>query len=82
MRHLLYPGQPSTLRVFGPSGRSFPALATRFIADVHRSQLVNVTSIDRVEPWFSGSLKVRLRGGPEIEFSRRQAQIFRERTGL
>lgn len=48
----------------------------------NRSQLVNLTCIDRVEPWFSGSLKVSLRGGPEVEFSRRQAQIFRERTSL
>jgi two-component system LytT family response regulator len=48
----------------------------------NRSQLVNVTCIEKVEPWFSGSLKVRLRGGPEVEFSRRQAQIFRERTSL
>lgn len=48
----------------------------------NRSQLVNITLIEKVEPWFSGSLKVRVRGGPEVEFSRRQAQIFRERTSL
>jgi two-component system LytT family response regulator len=48
----------------------------------NRSQLVNLTFIDRVEPWFSGSLKVSLRGGPEVEFSRRQAQLFRDRTSL
>jgi two-component system LytT family response regulator len=43
---------------------------------------VNLTFIEKVEPWFSGSVKVRLRGGPEVEFSRRQAQLFRERTEL
>ena len=48
----------------------------------NRSQLVNLTVIEKVEPWFSGSVKVRLRGGPEVEFSRRQAQLFRERTEL
>jgi two-component system LytT family response regulator len=48
----------------------------------NRSQLVNLTFIEKVEPWFSGSVKVRLRGGPEVEFSRRQAQVFRDRTSL
>jgi two-component system, LytTR family, response regulator len=55
--------------------------ATLFLR-ANRSQLVNLTFIEKVEPWFSGSVKVRLRGGPEVEFSRRQAQLFRERTSL
>jgi two-component system LytT family response regulator len=48
----------------------------------NRAQLVNRMFIDKVEPWFSGTLKAALRGGGEIEFSRRQAQVFRERLGL
>jgi two-component system LytT family response regulator len=48
----------------------------------NRSQLINLEYIENVEPWFSGSLKVQLRGGLEVEFSRRQAQIFRERLSL
>lgn len=48
----------------------------------NRSQLVNLSCLESVDPWFSGSVKVRLRGGPEVEFSRRQAQLFRERTSL
>jgi len=48
----------------------------------NRSQLVNLSFVDSIEPWFSGSLKVRLRDGTEIEFSRRQAQLFREQTSL
>jgi two-component system LytT family response regulator len=48
----------------------------------NRSQLINLTFIENITPWFSGSLKVMLRGGPEVEFSRRQAQLFRKRTGL
>ena len=55
--------------------------ATLFLR-ANRSQLVNLAFIEKVEPWFSGSVKVRLRGGSEIEFSRRQAQIFRDRTSL
>ena len=39
-------------------------------------------TIEPVEPWFCGTLKVRLRGGTEFEISRRQTQIFRERTSL
>ncbi len=48
----------------------------------NRSQLVNLSCIESVDPWFSGSVKVRLRGGSEVEFSRRQAQLFRDRTSL
>jgi two-component system LytT family response regulator len=48
----------------------------------NRSQIVNLACIEAVEPWFSGSLKVTLRGGCEIEFSRRQAQVLRERWSL
>ncbi len=55
--------------------------ATLFLR-ANRSQLVNLAFIEKVEPWFSGSVKVRLRGGSEVEFSRRQAQIFRDRTSL
>ena len=66
--------------------RTLGAMETRLPASLflraNRSQLVNLSFIEKVEPWFSGSIKVRLRGGPEVEFSRRQAQLFRERTAL
>jgi len=48
----------------------------------NRAQLINRTLVDKIEPWFSGGLKATLRGGAEVEFSRRQAQVFRERLGL
>jgi len=48
----------------------------------NRSQLVNLSFVDSIEPWFSGSLKAKLRDGTEIEFSRRQAQLFREQMSL
>jgi two-component system, LytTR family, response regulator len=47
-----------------------------------RSQIVNVAHIRSIEPWFSQSLKARLTGEQEIEFSRRAAQTFRERFSL
>jgi two-component system LytT family response regulator len=48
----------------------------------NRSQLVNTTFIESVQPWFSGSLKITLKGGATVEFSRRQAQVFRDRLSL
>lgn len=44
----------------------------------NRQQIINLKYIDRIEPWFSGTLKVYLKGGEEIEVSRRQSIKFRE----
>ncbi|ATC64191.1 DNA-binding response regulator [Nibricoccus aquaticus] len=57
-------------------------LPEKIFLRANRSQLVNVNFIETAGAWFSGSMKVALRGGPEVEFSRRQAQIFRERMSL
>ena len=57
-------------------------LPTSLFFRANRAQLVNVTFIEGIESWFSGSLKARLRGGSEVEFSRRQAQYFRNRLSL
>ena len=57
-------------------------LPKKLFIRANRSQLVNVNFIETVGAWFSGSLKVALREGPEVEFSRRQAQLFRERLSL
>jgi two-component system LytT family response regulator len=48
----------------------------------NRSQIINLRYIETINQWFSGSLKVRLHCGVEVEFSRRQAQVFRERMSL
>jgi len=48
----------------------------------NRSQILNLLNIADIVPWFSGSLKARLHEGEEIEFSRRQSQVLRERNGL
>lgn len=48
----------------------------------NRSQIVNLEMISSIGPWFSGSIKVVLEGNIEVEFSRRQAQLFRERRSL
>ncbi|HVU16985.1 MAG TPA: LytTR family DNA-binding domain-containing protein [Candidatus Didemnitutus sp.] len=48
----------------------------------NRKQVINLAWVDGIEPWFSGGLLVRLRGGIKVELSRRQAQEFRERMSL
>ena len=66
--------------------RALTALETRLPADqffrINRSQIVNLKCIENIEPWFSRSLRVKLKGGLEVEFSRRQALVFRESQGL
>ncbi|MCS6244453.1 MAG: response regulator transcription factor [Opitutus sp.] len=66
--------------------RSLALMETRLPASLfvraNRGQLINRTCIEKVEPWFSGGLKATLRNGVEVEFSRRQAQEFRERLEL
>lgn len=48
----------------------------------NRKQLINLDWVEGIEPWFSGGLLVRLKGGLKVELSRRQAQDFRERLSL
>lgn len=49
---------------------------------VNRQQLINLKWIDTIEPWFSNTLKIRLRGGPAVEVSRQQSVRFRELLSL
>lgn len=44
----------------------------------NRQQIINLKYIERIEPWFSGTLKIYLKGGEEVEVSRRQSIRFRE----
>jgi two-component system, LytTR family, response regulator len=57
-------------------------LPTKTFFRANRSQIINLTSIKKIEPWFSGGLRVELEGGHISELSRRQAQAFRERMSL
>jgi two-component system LytT family response regulator len=43
----------------------------------NRKQIINVDFIENVELGIGGQLHVRLRGGSEVEISRRQARLFR-----
>lgn len=71
--------QPLLHRTLGSLEEKLPS---KIFLRANRAQIVNLSFVDTIEPWFSGSLKVKLRDGSEVEFSRRQAQLFRERTSL
>jgi len=66
--------------------RSLAQLEERLPEDLffraNRTQIVNLKSVERVEPWFSGTLKATLAGGRTVELSRRQSQLFRDKLGL
>jgi two-component system LytT family response regulator len=57
-------------------------LDPKYFFRANRRQIVNLAWIDRIEPWFSGGLLVHLKGGAQVELSRRQAQEFREKMSL
>lgn len=48
----------------------------------NRQQIINLKWVDRIEPWFSGSIKIYLKGGLEVDVSRRQTQKFKELMSL
>ena len=48
----------------------------------NRQQIINLKWIAGIEPWFSNTLKLQLRDGPEVEVSRQQSVRFRELLSL
>lgn len=44
----------------------------------NRQQVINLKWVDRIEPWFSGSIKIFMKNGMEIDVSRRQTQRFKD----
>ena len=44
----------------------------------NRQQMINLRWVDRIEPWFSGSIKIYMKGGHEVDVSRRQTQRFKD----
>jgi two-component system LytT family response regulator len=47
-----------------------------------RKHIINLSWIEKIEPWFNGGLMVQLKGGQNVEVSRRQAARFKERMSL
>ncbi|MCP3099021.1 response regulator [Myxococcus sp. K15C18031901] len=54
---------------------------TRFFR-ASRQHLLNLDFVESLEPGPGGTLVARLRGGQEVEMSRRQSQRFRERMSV
>jgi two-component system LytT family response regulator len=48
----------------------------------NRQQIINLKWIAGIEPWFSNTLRLTLRDGPEVEVSRQQSVRFRELLSL
>ena len=44
----------------------------------NRQQMINLKWVERIEPWFSGSIKIYMKGGHEVDVSRRHTQRFKE----
>lgn len=49
---------------------------------VNRQQIVNVNYIKEVVPWFNGKLKLVMENGEEVEVSRRQSYIFKDKMSI
>lgn len=49
---------------------------------VNRQQMINLTYVEKVDTWFSDTLKITLRTGEEIEVSRRQSSRLRKLFSL
>lgn len=48
----------------------------------NRQQIVNTNFIKNVVPWFNGKLKLTMQNGSEVEVSRRQFYVFKDRMSL
>ncbi len=44
----------------------------------NRQQIVNLKWVEKIEPWFSGSIRIYMKGGQEVDVSRRQTQRFKD----
>ena len=48
----------------------------------NRQQIVNVNFIKEVVPWFNGKLKLMMQNEEEVEVSRRQSYIFKDKMSI
>jgi two-component system LytT family response regulator len=67
-------------------GRALAALEQRLDPNrffrANRRQIINLDFIESVELGVNGRLHAQLRGGPEVEISRRQARLFKARLSI
>ncbi|MGB3466607.1 MAG: LytTR family DNA-binding domain-containing protein, partial [Cyclobacteriaceae bacterium] len=53
-------------------------LSEKYFFRANRQEIVNLKWVENIEPWFSGTIKAYLKGGDEVEVSRRQSIKFKE----
>lgn len=57
-------------------------LPEKYFFRANRQQIINTNFITSVVPWFNGKLKLTMTNGDDIEVSRRQSYLFKDRMSL
>jgi two-component system LytT family response regulator len=57
-------------------------LPEKYFFRANRQQIINTNFIANVVPWFNGKLKLTMANGEEVEVSRRQSYLFKDRMSL
>jgi two-component system LytT family response regulator len=57
-------------------------LPEKYFFRVNRQQIINTNFIQNVVPWFNGKLKLTMKNREEVEVSRRQSYLFKDRMSL
>ena len=57
-------------------------LPQKYFFRANRQQIINTNFIQNVVPWFNGKLKLTMMNGEEVEVSRRQSYLFKDRMSL
>ncbi|MDC6387242.1 LytTR family DNA-binding domain-containing protein [Maribacter sp. PR1] len=57
-------------------------LPEKYFFRANRQQIINTNFIDTVVPWFNGKLKLTMMNGEEVEVSRRQSYLFKDKMSL
>lgn len=78
-RIVFHEGRPLLCRNIGALEERLPS---SLFLRANRSQVINLSYVTSIRPWFGSTLKVTLSGDLEVEFSRRQTQLFRRRFCL
>jgi len=57
-------------------------LPEHYFFRANRQQIINTNFIADVIPWFNGKLKLTMQNGSEVEVSRRQSYLFKDKMSL
>ena len=57
-------------------------LPEKYFFRANRQQIINTNFIQNLVPWFNGKLKLTMQNGDEIEVSRRQSYLFKDKMSL